>query len=147
MEISSVVPEPLDFGCCRFVIKYLDIFLLNDWFKKIDMFVYFFIYNIGTVANFTYALSVLMEPDDSMDFNTKLLGMFMLNQFIYSIFYVVMKMCKREWTFAFQRIYPLLYLLVALAFWIPGVYFFLQKAAKWEVYKQNSHSLTVTSTT
>ena len=85
------------------------------------------------MANFTYAVSVLIEPDDSMDFNTKLLGMFMLNQFIYSIFYVVMKMCKREWTFAFHRIHPLLYLLVALAFWIPGVFFFLQKAAKWEV--------------
>lgn len=87
----------------------------------------------GFVCNVVFAVAQLLL--DTVDFNTHILAVFMINQFVYSIFYVVMKMKKRE-GFMTRRIwiYPFLYLLAALAFWLTGSYFFLKRAAaKWEV--------------
>lgn len=85
------------------------------------------------MCNVVFAVAQLLL--DTVDFNTHILAVFMINQFVYSIFYVVMKMKKRE-GFMTRRIwiYPFLYLLAALAFWLTGSYFFLKRAAaKWEV--------------
>jgi hypothetical protein len=87
--------------------------------------------DIGIVCNVAFAVQQLVM--DSVDFNTHLLAVFMINLFVYSVFYVTMKMRKREWAFVTNRIYPFLFLLAALAFWLTGSYFFLKKAAKWEV--------------
>lgn len=87
---------------------------------------------VGFVCNVVFAVAQLLL--DTVDFNTHILAVFMINQFVYSIFYVVMKMKKRE-GFMTRRIwiYPFLYLLAALAFWLTGSYFFLKRAAaKWE---------------
>jgi hypothetical protein len=86
---------------------------------------------LGIVCNVAFAVTQLVI--DSVDFNTHLLAVFMINLFVYSVFYVIMKMHKREWAFVTNRIYPFLFLLAALAFWLTGSYFFLKKAAKWEV--------------
>ena len=88
----------------------------------------------GIFCNVVFAVTQLAM--DSVDFNTHLLAVFMINLFVYSVFYVIMKMHKREWTFVTNRIYPFLFLMAALAFWLPGSYFFLKKAAKWEVRQQ-----------
>lgn len=85
------------------------------------------------MCNVVFAFTQLML--DTMDFNTHILAVFMINQFVYSIFYVIMKMKKREW-FVTRRIYPFLFLILALVFWLSGSYFFLKKAAKWEVRAQ-----------
>lgn len=79
------------------------------------------------------AFAVFQLADDSVDFNTHILAVFMINLFVYSVFYVIMKMHKREWAFVTHRIYPFLFLLASLAFWLTGSYFFMKKAAKWEV--------------
>ena len=50
-----------------------------------------------------------------------------------SVFYVIMKMHEKEWAFVTYRIYPFLFLLAALVFWLAISYFFMKKAAKWEV--------------
>ena len=89
------------------------------------------IFSQGIVCNVAFAVTQLVM--DSVDFNTHLLAVFMINLFVYSVFYVIMKMHKREWAFVTNRIYPFLFLLAALAFWLTGSYFFLKKAAKWEV--------------
>lgn len=86
------------------------------------------------MCNVVFAVNQLVL--DIVDFNTHILAVLMINQFVYSIFYVVMKMRKRE-QFITSRIYPFLYLLAALAFWLTGSYFFLKKAAKWEVNKKS----------
>lgn len=88
------------------------------------------------------AFAVQQLVMNSVDFNTHLLAVFMINLFVYSVFYVIMKMHKREWAFVTNRIYPFLFLLAALAFWLTGSYFFLKKAAKWEVRTQHRHTHT-----
>ena len=87
--------------------------------------------SLGIVCNVVFAVTVLVT--DSVDFNTHILAVFMINLFVYSVFYVIMKMHKREWAFVTHRIYPFLFLLAALVFWLTGSYFFMKKAAKWEV--------------
>ncbi|XP_032780341.2 SID1 transmembrane family member 1 isoform X3 [Daphnia magna] len=94
---------------------------------------------VGVVCNVAFAVTQLVI--DSVDFNTHLLAVFMINLFVYSVFYVIMKMHKREWAFVTHRIYPFLFLLAALAFWLTGSYFFLKKAAKWEKSPAESRML------
>ncbi|EFX71251.1 hypothetical protein DAPPUDRAFT_309172 [Daphnia pulex] len=94
---------------------------------------------VGIVCNVAFAVQQLVM--DSVDFNTHLLAVFMINLFVYSVFYVTMKMRKREWAFVTNRIYPFLFLLAALAFWLTGSYFFLKKAAKWEKSPAESRML------
>ena len=89
------------------------------------------ILQIGIVSNVVFAVTQLVI--DSVDFNTHLLAVFLLNLKLYSIYYVVMKIRKREWAYVTQCIYPVAYLVAAFAFWCAGSYFFLEKAAKWEV--------------
>ncbi|XP_046437475.1 SID1 transmembrane family member 1-like isoform X6 [Daphnia pulex] len=96
-------------------------------------------FDIGIVCNVAFAVQQLVM--DSVDFNTHLLAVFMINLFVYSVFYVTMKMRKREWAFVTNRIYPFLFLLAALAFWLTGSYFFLKKAAKWEKSPAESRML------
>ena len=86
---------------------------------------------LGIVCNVVFAVTVLVT--DRVGFNTHSLAVFMINFFVYSVFYVIMKMHEREWAFVTHRIYPFLFLLAALAFWLAGSYFFMKKAAKWEV--------------
>lgn len=96
-----------------------------------DSLLNFFSKRKGVICNVVFAVSQLVM--DTVDFNTHILAVFMINLFVYSVFYVIMKMHNREWAFVTHRIYPFVFLLAALAFWLTGSYFFLKKAAKWEV--------------
>jgi len=76
---------------------------------------------------------------NSVDFNTHILAVFMINLFVYSIFYVVMKWRNKE--YVARRIHPFLHLMAAFAFWLVGSYFFLQKTSKWEISPAESRML------
>jgi len=84
---------------------------------------------VGICCNIAFAAAELVV--NSVDFNTHILAVFMINLFVYSIFYVIMKWRKKE--YVARRIHPFLHLMAAFIFWLFGSYFFLQKTSKWEV--------------
>jgi len=92
---------------------------------------------VGTGCNIAFAAAELVV--NSVDFNTHILAVFMINLFVYSIFYVVMKWRKKE--YVARRIHPFLHLMAAFAFWLTGSYFFLQKTSKWEYSPAESRML------
>ena len=84
---------------------------------------------VATLCNVAFAVYELLE--NSLDFNSHILAVFMINLFVYSGFYVIMKARKKECMTS--RLYPFVHLVAAISFWTTGSFFFLQKAAKWEV--------------
>lgn len=84
---------------------------------------------IGSLCNVAFAIYELLQ--NSVDFNTHILVVFMINLFVYSGFYVIMKVRKNECIIT--RVYPFVHLAASITFWTTGSVFFLQKSAKWEV--------------
>jgi len=92
---------------------------------------------IGSLCNVAFAIYELLQ--NSVDFNTHILVVFMINLFVYSGFYVIMKVRKNECIIT--RVYPFVHLAASITFWTTGSVFFLQKSAKWEESAASSRML------
>lgn len=80
---------------------------------------------LGNAAN--WGLAVVGIMNHQKDFATYLLSVFMANLLLYTMFYIVMKLCHRE------RILPqpLIYIILACLAWAAALYFFLNKSISW----------------
>ncbi|GLH03025.1 Sid-1-related C [Gryllus bimaculatus] len=81
----------------------------------------------GNAANWALAIYGLMYH--LKDFATYLLSIFMANLLLYTMFYIVMKLCYREKILP----QPLIYIILACVAWGAALYFFLNKSISWAV--------------
>lgn len=74
-------------------------------------------------------LAVFGNITHAKNFATFLLAILMSNLILYTLFYIVMKLCNKE------RILrqPLMYILLSIAFWGAALYFFINKTISWAV--------------
>ncbi|KAK7794274.1 hypothetical protein R5R35_013605 [Gryllus longicercus] len=80
---------------------------------------------LGNAANWALAIYGLMYH--LKDFATYLLSIFMANLLLYTMFYIVMKLCYREKILP----QPLIYIILACVAWGAALYFFLNKSISW----------------
>jgi len=75
-----------------------------------------------------WAIAAYGIHHQSPDFASHLLLIFMANLFIYTIFYIIMKLSHREKIL----IQPLSYISLTIVFWGLGLWIFLQKSTSWQ---------------
>ncbi|XP_017888453.1 SID1 transmembrane family member 1-like [Ceratina calcarata] len=82
---------------------------------------------IANLCNIAFA--VLGNIYHQKNFATFLLAILMSNLILYTLFYIVMKICHKE-RIVLQ---PLIYILLSIAFWSAALYFFINKTISWAV--------------
>lgn len=82
---------------------------------------------IGNVCNWALAILGLYHHD--LDFATYLLAIFMSNTLMYTLFYIMMKLCHRE-RIEWQAV---LFIVLASLAWGFAMYFFRHKSISWAV--------------
>ncbi|XP_043262716.1 SID1 transmembrane family member 1-like [Colletes gigas] len=87
-------------------------------------------FTLLAIANLcNVGLAVFGNLSHEKNFATFLLIILMFNLMLYTIFYIGMKMLQKEKILP----QPLIYIILAVAFWIAAMYFFINKTISWAV--------------
>ncbi|KAF7404761.1 hypothetical protein HZH66_003667 [Vespula vulgaris] len=82
------------------------------------------------VANLcNIGLSVYGNLYHEKNFATFLLAILMSNLILYTLFYIIMKLCHKEKIL----LKPLMYIILAVLFWAAALYFFIHKTISWNL--------------
>ncbi|XP_046145976.1 SID1 transmembrane family member 1-like isoform X1 [Osmia bicornis bicornis] len=82
------------------------------------------------------ALAVVGNIRHEKNFATFLLAILMSNLILYTIFYIVMKICNKERIL----LQPLIFIILSMVFWAAAYYFFISKTISWALTPAQSRN-------